>query len=903
MRLLTRWWSATLLVAVLAATVAAGDDHVWWEGEAVTETNFRRDTWFNPQNDGERDALSAGAWLTNAGKRSGPELFARYRIRVPAAGDYRLWARKFWKHGPFRWRFDARPWRQCGRDIALADNTNLRPSICANWVALGRVSLTAGAHTFELRLNAKRGEAATACFDAFVVTRRPFHPRGKLRPGERSGRAAAGWWAFEPARDAFNASPIDLRRLNEATAGAAGFVRRDGDRLLRGDGTPVRFWGVNVGPGVVRLDRDSVDYLARRLAKAGFNLVRFHGPIFDRRAADPATVDRALLDRLHYLAAALKREGIYLKLSFYFPVWFTIRPGYGIPGYEKPGDRKPFSLLFFDPRLQSIYRAWARALFTTENPHTGLPLGKDPGVALVEILNEDSFFFWTFHPEKIPEPCRSRLEAAFARWLVKRHGSIAEAHAAWKQPRGLDSSARAADRVTLFDAWHMTRDGMRKTRKRARMHDQILFLAEQQREFYRATRDFFRGELGVRCPVSCSNWKTADPAGLDAIERWTYTAGDLIDQHGYFSGEHRGPRSGYSVSVGDTFRDRAAVREPWDLPLRFSRVAGFPQIISEVGWPNPNRFKAEFPFLAAAYGSLQDLNGICFFALHGAHWEATPHKFPFATPSILGQSPAAALAFRRGDIAIGDLLHRDAMVLDRGLPPIRSAAGPLPGSSLDDLRRRDLPAGLDSPRPGAVQGEQPDERLLFLAGRVEREFTTRKSDRHLRPGNAAEILGTRDGVVKSTTGQLRWNHLSGIVTLDAPRVQGAVGFLAAAGPIELGDITIRSNNEFASVMLIALDDAPLATTRRILIQAVTEERPFGWAAENGKITHLGGYPMNVRDLETTLTLRRSVAGARVVTLDANGYPRGEPEAINADGVIRLAKDALYAVVEFEEHAR
>src|SRR5690606_35320611 len=89
--------------------------YVWWEGESPAETNFPAQTWFTPQNEAEQSRLSGGAWLSHQGKRQAgsPEPFARYRIEVPASGTYHFWVRKFWKHGPFRWRFDQADWRNC----------------------------------------------------------------------------------------------------------------------------------------------------------------------------------------------------------------------------------------------------------------------------------------------------------------------------------------------------------------------------------------------------------------------------------------------------------------------------------------------------------------------------------------------------------------------------------------------------------------------------------------------------------------------------------------------------------------------------------------------------------------------------------------------------------------------
>jgi hypothetical protein len=49
-----------------------------------------------------------------------------------------------------------------------------------------------------------------------------------------------------------------------------------------------------------------------------------------------------------------------------------------------------------------------------------------------EIINEDSYFFWTFSAENIPDPQLRILEAEFGHWLVKKYGTLNKALAAWK---------------------------------------------------------------------------------------------------------------------------------------------------------------------------------------------------------------------------------------------------------------------------------------------------------------------------------------------------------------------------------------------------------------------------------------------------------------------------------------
>jgi len=90
-----------------------GADYIWWEAETTAQTNFPRTSWVSGEKFGarRRDLFSNGDWLTNFGEREGEETYAAYNVVVPDAGEYSLWARKYWKHGPFRWRFNDSDWR------------------------------------------------------------------------------------------------------------------------------------------------------------------------------------------------------------------------------------------------------------------------------------------------------------------------------------------------------------------------------------------------------------------------------------------------------------------------------------------------------------------------------------------------------------------------------------------------------------------------------------------------------------------------------------------------------------------------------------------------------------------------------------------------------------------------
>ena len=159
---------------------------------------------------------------------------------------------------------------------------------------------------------------------------------------------------------------------------------------------------MNVNAANAGQDRAAVDYLARKLAKLGVNMVRYHGAAFDKN--DPSKVDqkprRPAVPRVGDEAA-----GIYTYLSFYFPLWMERTSRGRSSRATSAQNKRPFGLLFFDPRLQEMHRTLARRqLLETKSPYTNLPLGRDPAVGMVEIQNEDSLFFWTFTKKNIPPP-------------------------------------------------------------------------------------------------------------------------------------------------------------------------------------------------------------------------------------------------------------------------------------------------------------------------------------------------------------------------------------------------------------------------------------------------------------------------------------------------------------------
>lgn len=854
---------------------------VWWEAENPRASNFPTKHSFDPANPTEAAVLSGGKWIGVDGKRTEP-IFAEYEINVPSDGTWSFYARKFWKHGPFRWRIDEGPWQSVGRNPALLDDAFIRQFVGANWVYGGEATnLKPGKHWVRIELTDNDG---AGCFDCFVLTKVPFLPRGKMKPGEKYGRTEPGWFAFEPAGDTFQPSAIDLRSLNETVAGEGGFIQSKNGRFTSSkSGRTHRFWAVNAGPDIANMPPASASYLARSLAKKGVNLVRLHGAVF-KDGGNFREIDPEKLDALQRFIAALKKEGIYSELSIYFPLWMEIAANDPIQGYN-PG-KKPFSLLFFHPEFQKIYRGWWKAILTSPNPH-GVPLGKEPALALAELCNEDSYLFWTFSDDSIPEPQRKLLEKAFGDWLIKKYGSLQTVLAAWSAPDARDKPAEG--RIAFRPQWDLA------NKKDARSQDNAEFLARNQKAFFDSAGAYLKKDLGFQGCVVASNWITADGRVLGPLDKWSNSGLDTMDRHGYFGGRHEGPRAGYSLSAGDTYEDRSALlftNNDYSLPLFDTRWNNQPSMVSEVNWPTPNRYRADFPLIAASYGALQGSDAIHFFALGGADWSQTHIKFDIQSPAVYGQFPAAALIYRQGLVKTG----QPAVELNLKLTNLFKLEGmPLSAPlNLDELRAADVPKGgvASVPTLGKL------DPLAYLVGPVKVNITAEGG-----PAKVANLPGQIDRqkkVARALTGELAWNWGAGRAVVTAPAANAATGFLNKAGKIVLPALTIETGVEYGSVALVALDGKPLTNSSKMLLQVMSEDRNWGWKvspADKGlqKIDNLGGPPMLVKQLSGTISLTRPDAGAlKVTSLDGNGYPVAK---LGRATKLTLRPDTLYYLIE------
>ena len=254
-------------------------------------------------------------------------------------------------------------------------------------------------------------------------------------------------WSFAGAVERFpfvipgdDASPsvTDLSALSPRAAGGDGFVRiRDG--RFATDSGRLKIWGVNTCFGANFPRHEDAAKVAAHLAKLGVNGVRIHhhdtapsprglwGPVVDgRRTLDPQQVDRFdyFLDQLH-------QHGIYVNLNLHVGRTFTEAEGFETKDLPYAVRYNKY-LLYFEPRMRERFKEFCREYLAHHNPYRQLKRTADPGIAMVEITNENSFSrLGPGIAAALPEPYCGEFRRQWNRFLADRYEDTAALKTAW----------------------------------------------------------------------------------------------------------------------------------------------------------------------------------------------------------------------------------------------------------------------------------------------------------------------------------------------------------------------------------------------------------------------------------------------------------------------------------------
>ncbi len=255
--------------------------------------------------------------------------------------------------------------------------------------------------------------------------------------------AAQGMFPFALPWDDGAPGPTDVSFLNTSPAGANGFLRAEGESFVDERGGAVRLWGVNLNFIGAFPDKETAPKVAARLAKFGFNAVRFHhidglpapGGLWKAnggRLLWPNELDPAQFDRIDFFINELLKRGIYVDFNLHVARKVTERDGF-LDATKLP--EKDKGIATFDARLDARNRDFARALLTHVNPYTSRAYNAEPGVCAVEVDNESSLLqLWLDGKlDDLPPTYAETLRAGWNDWARAKYRTDEKMRRAWTE--------------------------------------------------------------------------------------------------------------------------------------------------------------------------------------------------------------------------------------------------------------------------------------------------------------------------------------------------------------------------------------------------------------------------------------------------------------------------------------
>jgi hypothetical protein len=250
--------------------------------------------------------------------------------------------------------------------------------------------------------------------------------------------SAAERFPFVVPGDDATTSATDFSGLSPRGAGADGFVRIQDGHFFTGS-SRLRIWGVNLCFGADFPSHEDAEKAAAHLAKLGVNGVRMHhhdtaaaprgiwGPVIDGRR----TLDPVMLERQDYLLDQLHRHGIYANLNLHVGRTFTAAEGFTAKDLPESVQYSKY-LIYYEPRMRKLLKEFCRDYLMHTNKYRGLSRAADPGIAMIELSNENSFS--TLGPDvaaSLPEPYRGEFKRQWNSWLARRYPSTDALKEAW----------------------------------------------------------------------------------------------------------------------------------------------------------------------------------------------------------------------------------------------------------------------------------------------------------------------------------------------------------------------------------------------------------------------------------------------------------------------------------------
>ena len=677
-------------------------------------------------------------------------------------------------------------------------------------------------------------------------------------------------------------SPLDLSYQVEAPAGGYGraIIGQNGDLVFeKQPDKPLHLLGFNGYPSNLLLLKSDDEFkkkahdFAQAARREGFHLFRTHGA-FDRTlchgSSEDMKINPAQLDRWDFLLNELRQAGVYLHVTLL---------SFGL--YD---DSTPRSKLFDERDMHKLQmylgNSWIRNHFiygpqtvlNHVNPYTKMAWKDDPAIAFIEFYNEQELGLERIAPILANYPdLKSELRRQFREWLATEYKdaippllqkglngkSLAEA----ELPSPRDRKSALANAFSLF----------------------CLTLAEQSytwcEKIVRSTG--YKGLTG--------NFNVSKKIS-DAAVRWSscqYVCMNTYYQH---------PIGGWGMpgcTVGQE-SSLANIVNYWRA-ANCSRIAGRPFTMTEYNHCFWNPYQYENGAVMGAYSALQGFNALQIHE-NPILLNATEKPLPISSfacgnnPVVRANIFITAHLFQRGDVKCSP--HRiEFAIPDTSLKTNNLSLGGVAGkqsslalvtgftiafpdrkSSVEtSVRKADcqiLPEGTSS-----VQAADWFVNLIDNPGgtfSIDGLIQRLKSQGILPKFN---LTNAEQSVFQSDTGEITLRAKDHLLKIVTPKSE--VVCLEADRPEPLGLMTVNGTSTPACAAVIAVDNQPLAISKRIVIVYSTTVVNDEMTLSPDRRTNIrsGHPPALLRCGKLQFQLARPASGFKLFALGFNGERR------------------------------
>jgi len=637
--------------------------------------------------------------------------------------------------------------------------------------------------------------------------------------------------------------PVDISFVfaDEKPAGKRGFLKPAGDHFVFEDGTLARFWGVNFNGGANFPEHADAEKVARRLAQAGCNIVRFHQLDAEwdtpniyaftkgKRVTTTRELDPESMDRLDYLIYALKKNGIYVY--FDMMTYRKFKSGDGIElAKELKDSAKPYSIV--NRRMIELQKEFCDQIWNRYNPYTEMLYKDDPVFAMTEITNEADLFemkgYQGKHDNSFPYVWELRM--SFKAWL---------------EEKGIEYDWENCE------LW-------------AKEHPIIDWKLDVTMAYYQEMYDYMRS-LGVKIPITGTNWLHNSHANTIAERNM-----DFSDGHHYYYDWRWGEEDKFCANVQingykSIFPNLGAMR-----------LDNKPYFVSEWDMPWPNSYRAEGPIYYAAVTALQDWTGM---AIHTYAYSPKMENM-----KILGKESSSStiggIPYREGIFSVWNdpakfgLFQHCALIVRRSdITPANKKIGCTFPETLEKVVTTAYAGGLEKHRLTSIlpgeEGVGCDE-VISIGDKIEWEDPN---------------------LIVSDNGQMWRNIAKKFGGIDTPRTKVVYGRLtagrnASAGAMdgtEVSGMKVVSKTDFAVIALSSLSNDPIEVCDNMLLTTIGRARNTDQVYDGDKMIEYGREPILSAAINATITLKTERTDLKVWGVNAEGFYVGQVPAKFEDG--------------------